>query len=90
MTPTPEHRGVYRLHSRNLRVGVWDAEREQFIGIRQKFHFRFLDAEDLYGPVWGTARPLEHLGWLPDDYGLGTDNAALQAWLEEFERGGEQ
>lgn len=64
-------RGIYRLHSRNLYVGVWDGRREKscgFIGIREKFGeislFKEFHWDD--GAPYGTAKPLELLGILPE------------------------
>lgn len=62
------NRHVYRLCSRNLGVGVYDAARLGFIGIREKFGERYLFLEyhwDYGGGPYGTANPLEDLGLLP-------------------------
>lgn len=61
-------RGVYRLHSRNLLVGVWDGG-TGFIGIREKFHDEYLFKEFHWeqGSPYGTAKPLELLTTLPED-----------------------
>lgn len=58
---------VYRLHSRNLELGVFDGE-TGFIGIRTKFDSRYLFSEYHYdtGPPHGTASPLEDLGAVPE------------------------
>jgi hypothetical protein len=58
-------RGIYRLQSRNLAVGVFDSE-IGFIGIREKFNDLYLFKEYHYdhGGMHGTARPLELLGLL--------------------------
>jgi hypothetical protein len=50
---------VYRLRSRNLLVGVFTGDR--FIGIREKFGDRYLDAEYPYDNG-GTATAKEELG----------------------------
>lgn len=55
-----DERGVYRLNSRNLRVGVWVAARGGFLGIREKFGRRYLAFEALR-EQGGTATPLERL-----------------------------
>jgi hypothetical protein len=69
---------VYRLQSRNLACGVWNAK-DGFIGIRTKFGGRFLDMEihwDLSETI-GTAQALEALGTIPEsislDISLGTE-----------------
>ena len=59
---------VYKIHSRNLGVGVFDGSRG-FIGIREKFGSRYLftelhwDASETYG----TVKPFEELCELPKD-----------------------
>lgn len=57
------YRGLYRLHSRNLSVGVFDEKRKGFIGVRRKFDSEFLDTEYHWdtGPPHGTCQPLEFL-----------------------------
>lgn len=58
-----KHGYLYRLRSRNLRHGVFNQERNGFIGIRTKFTNRFLDLELhwSYDSQYGTASPLEEL-----------------------------
>jgi hypothetical protein len=51
---------VYRLHSRNLKLGVFSADSRSFIGIRTKFGFRYLDSE-IHAEAGGTASPTEEL-----------------------------
>lgn len=48
-------RGIYRIHSRNLDVGVYDGN-EGFIGIREKFGATYLFTEYAWeqGPPFGT------------------------------------
>ena len=56
------HRQPYRLSSRNLSFGVWDAEVGCFIGIRRKFDDEYLSTEYLYEDLpdnHGTAAALE-------------------------------
>lgn len=62
-------RGVYRIRSRNLGVGVYRAEAQGFIGIRLKFTDRYLFTEYHYdtGAPYGTVRPKEKIGVLPHD-----------------------
>lgn len=59
-----EHGRVYELKSRNLFVGVWNAHRKGFIGIREKFDRRFLFTEYEYSTSSqvGTAWALKDLG----------------------------
>lgn len=65
--PSPELRrgAIYLLHSRNLRLGVYDGERG-FIGVREKFESRYLFTEVLNDPPGhGTAVALQQIGELP-------------------------
>ncbi len=52
-------RRVYRLFSRNLTVGVFNAKRRGFIGIREKLGHKYLFMEYHVdtGPPYGTVRP---------------------------------
>ena len=63
-----EDRRVYKIQSRNLMIGVWNAKRGGFNGIREKFGDRYVLMEYFYGEVHGTAMPYEALDlWLPED-----------------------
>lgn len=64
-----EERGVYRIKSRNLQVGVFDGE-TGFIGIRNKFDNQYLFTEHLFTPTSGTVHPIRLLTHLPDQYAL--------------------
>lgn len=46
---------VYLLHSRNLTLGVWRPEKNDFVGIRLKFDSRFLDSEYYERTAFPTA-----------------------------------
>jgi hypothetical protein len=66
-------RRVYRLQSRNLLVGVWVAERDGFIGVREKFGDEYLFTEyHLEGNgATGTANGIEDLRFnIPKDVEL--------------------
>lgn len=68
-------RGIYRLYSRNLLVGVWNGKTDKwcgFVGIREKFGDRFLFSEYHWdtGAPYGTARPLELIGIVPEGIDL--------------------
>lgn len=54
------HGITYKLHSRNLRIGVYDKQTKGFVGIRTKFGFRYLFTEYHWdtGAPFGTACPL--------------------------------
>ena len=58
-----EHGRVYRIHSRNLTVGVWNSVAQGFIGIRRKFnsYFLFTELEYTVNDYFGTARAVEAL-----------------------------
>jgi len=59
---------LYRIHSRNLKLGVFDGK-TGFIGIRLKFGSEYLFTEYHWdqGPPYGTVQPKEDLGPIPDD-----------------------
>jgi hypothetical protein len=52
---------IYTLRSRNLRIGIYQADAKAFIGIRRKWGSRFLDQELHWdvGEPYGTARPIK-------------------------------
>jgi len=61
-----EHCGVYKLKARNLSVGIYNAEKDFFVGIRNKFNTEFLDTEwnlrYVNGVAYtGTAKAIELL-----------------------------
>ena len=58
--------GIYRIHSRNLRFGVYDGN-GGFIGVREKFGSRYLFTEYHYDhDQHGTVTPLKRTGRIPD------------------------
>lgn len=85
-----EHRKLYRLLARNIRLGVWDGDRQEFVGIRTKFGRRFLDSENHWeAPHFATACPMEVLGELPVEVLLDIrdepGDPTLFTWLEARE-----
>jgi hypothetical protein len=64
-------RGVYRIKSRNLRLGVYapGIHAGGFIGLREKFGSEYLFTEYHWdtGPPFGTVTPTELLGELPEN-----------------------
>jgi len=58
---------VYRIHSRNLAIGVYDGK-GGFVGLREKFGRTYLFTEFHHdtGAPYGTVHPLEKIGVLPD------------------------
>lgn len=62
-----KNRYVYKIKSRNLVVGVYNANLKGFVGIRNKFNSRYLFTEYHYeNTACGTALPIEELGSIPD------------------------
>lgn len=63
-----EHRKLYLLDARNLKIGVFDQETQGFVGIRTKFTARFLDTEFHWdAPEFATCCPMVVIGELPAD-----------------------
>lgn len=62
-----KHGYTYHITSRNLVVGVFNAETRGFIGIREKFGSEFLFTEFHFdtGAPYGTASPYEEIGKCP-------------------------
>lgn len=78
-----EIRKIYKIHSRNLYIGVWNGY--SFTGIRRKFDSEYLDSEDHWdecsdcGKFRGTAKPLKDLGiripdWMSLEEGFSKDS----------------
>ena len=63
-----EHGYLYRIASRNLSYGVYNAKDKGFIGIRTKFHDRYLFTELHWdcGEPYGTVKPKAVLEKVPD------------------------
>jgi hypothetical protein len=96
MIPLSEckHGYLYRIHSRNLTLGVFDETCKGFIGVREKFGHRYLFTEFHYdtGAPFGTVTPQELLEQCPSDIeviegktdgSVHRENKALFNWLEE-------
>ena len=66
---------IYKLNSRNLGIGVFCEETKGFIGIREKFGDKYLFTEYHWdtGAPFGTVKPLEEIGQIPDDIIIGED-----------------
>lgn len=78
---------VYRIHSRNLKLGVFHSK-GAFLGIREKFGSRYLFDEYHWdqGPPFGTVKPLQELNRVPDEVGaIERDNEELFKYLEREE-----
>ena len=76
-----KHKHLYRIHARNLTLGVFDGK-TGFTGIRTKFGARYLDTEHHWdeGPPFGTVKPIEDLGAIPDDMTL-----EERVWLDDHQ-----
>lgn len=61
------HRGVYRIHSRNLAIGVFDRRVMGYLGLRLKFGivFVFTEYDRSTGAPHGTASAYELIGQCP-------------------------
>jgi hypothetical protein len=81
-----KHGVVYRIYSRNLTHGVFHNVTQGFIGIREKMGDVFLFSEYHWdtGPPFGTARPLEELGPLPE--GIAVAERLGSSWCSACER----
>ncbi len=64
-----KNRVLYKIHSRNLGFGVFNAAQQGFVGIREKFDCEFLFTELHWdtGPPFGTVHPIKELESLPED-----------------------
>lgn len=62
-------RRLYRIRSRNLIFGVYNPEKNGFLGIREKFGSRYVFEEHHWDQdYYPTVKPIEDLGIdLPDD-----------------------
>jgi hypothetical protein len=79
-------RHLYRIHSRNLVLGVFRASSGGFIGIREKAGNRYLFEEYHWdkGPPHGTVRPEEELSEVfPPDLVLSESHGSFCATCEK-------
>ena len=62
-------RVLYRIHSRNLEYGIYCEEEKGFIGIREKFGYKYLFTEYHWdtGAPYGTVKPQEELFIIPEE-----------------------
>lgn len=62
-----KHGFTYRIHSRNLDIGVFDETTQGFVGIREKFGDKFLFEEFHWdtGAPFGTVSPEEEIEQCP-------------------------
>ena len=68
-------RHLYKIVSRNLTLGVFNAERKGFIGIREKFGgcYLFMEFHWDTGAPYGTVSPLKELEKIPDNIQVSED-----------------
>jgi hypothetical protein len=77
-----KHSYLYRIFSRNLLFGIFNEDSSGFIGIREKFGYRYLFTEyhrDLNNHC-ATVSPKEELCFCP--LKLDKDSPELFKWLE--------
>jgi len=55
-----KHGAIYRIRSRNLTYGIFNSKDKSFIGIREKFGYKYLFPEYHYS-VPGTVYPIEFI-----------------------------
>lgn len=69
--------GLYLVHARNFSLGIYQAAKKEFAGIRYKFGDRFIDNEDHWdtGEPHGTAKPYRLLEAYVCPAGLNADQA---------------
>ena len=70
------HRGLYRLHARNMKIGVYCATRRGFYGLRTKFGDVYVDFEYHWDASLrhGTACPTAELSErLPENIPVASD-----------------
>ena len=80
-------RGVYRISSRNLSIGVYQKETKGFIGIRTKFGARYLATEFHWdtGEPFGTVTPIAQIGVLPAGISCAEQDKELFAFIDAIE-----
>jgi hypothetical protein len=80
-----KHGGLYRIHSRNLSLGVFNEQSQGFIGIREKFGCYYLFTEYHWdtGPSFGTVSPVEFLEMYPGDPVESVTRPATQQDVDE-------
>jgi len=98
MIPLTEciHGGFYKIHARNFNYGVFNKNKNGFVGVREKFGNEYLFVEFHYdtGPPYGTVKPHEFLEMCPienlkeyefyeeDGKKYFRDNPKLREWLD--------
>lgn len=76
-------KGFYKVGARNFSYGIFNSEKQGFIGIRHKFHYTFLDIEDHWdtGYPYGTVKPEKFIKMCE----LDLDDKNLMNWIKENE-----
>ena len=80
-----KHSFLYRIFSRNLRLGVFNANSRGFIGIREKFGYEYLFTEYHWdiGDHCSTVKPKELLEECPIDF---NNEEEMFDWLKQKEK----
>lgn len=87
-------RKLYKLHARNIKIGVYIREPKHgggewyhFYGIRTKFGSRFIDAENHWdAQEFASCAPLEEIGECPEGIPVEYGSKELFEWLEAKEK----
>ncbi len=84
-----EHGYLYHVKARNFRLGIYNEDAREFIGIRTKFGNRYLFGEYHWdqGPPFGTVKPIAKLEESPfetisEHGGDGDVGETIFDWLE--------
>lgn len=79
-----KHGHLYKINSRNLKWGVFNASVKGFIGIREKFGRRYLFTEFHWdtGPPFGTVKPIVENGEFFGE--IDEKNSCIFEWLDNF------
>lgn len=81
------HGCLYKLHSRNLSIGIFNSNDNSFTGIRRKFTLEFLDHEIHYdcNQTYGTVKPLLFLEVSPFNSIIDFKNLTTTEYNQIFE-----
>jgi len=82
LTACTDH-GLYKIDSKNFKIGIFDSETNGFIGIKRKFGSAFLDTEYHYDYVDGEAQPYQLLEKCSIKF---EDNVGIFKYIEDKER----
>lgn len=80
-----EDRRLYCLRARNLSFGVWSAELQAFLGLREKFGHTFIDTEFYRSETGGSAHPIKELVDVVPPGIVLRANLYLEVWIDDGE-----